>query len=694
MELASYNTQEETPRLPPIKSQSQLAKIDLGNKYTIGNSTISVPPRNALKTSGENSGGVIDTWPAHSANQRPSNLQISLTKSNNLLITNAQAEGRPNITPKPKFLENLEKFLQRELKVLGCENSYTTSEARLQAYREAFEYLLEEFKTYKPILSSIKNEYELMLASQREKIRELEPLKQMLVTLADQCDHKLMQYREEEKIEIKNLKEEKKKLQDLVLQLKNDRHMLEIQVDKLQNELAAEHEKFRNEQDKRKLLIVDLNDLRFQQEEAKLNELKREKKRQAEGHVAVEEESEDDPVTLKIALRVCRQNLTDSMKRLTKMEADYGDVIPRRDYLALETVYKELEGKNENLEKEMKNVRNDYGALRDHARKLEEKLQEIVQELESSRESNTPRPDWNICGAVVEGGAERWRDISDNKSSAHLLEILISELDSNSKSDFTGYGISADIPAYLRYEGKLKNKKFSKKDTLKIITEFMNYRMQKEAKKESSSFEHDLDESWISFLKKKYINDAFEYSYNVNDACEKYSTDLTEFFQHALQGFSDEQVYFYEKKMMNILLDFLKENEMRDIEGNVISKSVLKEVLRSFFRSKNMEHLNEVIQAAEQDSSSVDGSRIEYLSLFAEENEDNSNSFLNMVKKFIKEERLNFANQISDSLSGQSTISPADVRKAIMNIDESITEKNIDRIVSWCFGILNEIENN
>jgi hypothetical protein len=47
----------------------------------------------------------------------------------------------------------------------------------LQAFREVFEYLIEEFKTYKPILSAIKNEYELMLSYQREKIRELEPLK-------------------------------------------------------------------------------------------------------------------------------------------------------------------------------------------------------------------------------------------------------------------------------------------------------------------------------------------------------------------------------------------------------------------------------------------------------------------------------------------------------------------------------------
>ena len=72
-----------------------------------------------------------------------------------------------------------------------------------------------------------------MLANQREKIRELEPLKQMLVTLADQCDHKLMQYREEEKLEIKELKEEKKRLMEFVLQLKNEKQALQIQVDKV-----------------------------------------------------------------------------------------------------------------------------------------------------------------------------------------------------------------------------------------------------------------------------------------------------------------------------------------------------------------------------------------------------------------------------------------------------------------------------
>lgn len=48
------------------------------------------------------------------------------------------------------------------------------------------------------------------------------------------------------------------------------------------------------------------------------------------------------------------------MKRLTKMEADYGEVVPRRDYLALETVYNELKEKSDTLEGDYSTLRNDY----------------------------------------------------------------------------------------------------------------------------------------------------------------------------------------------------------------------------------------------------------------------------------------------------------------------------------------------
>ena len=60
-------------------------------------------------------------------------MQISLTKSNNLIISNSIAEGKPDLTPKPKFLETLEKFLERELKALRCDSNANPNETRLQA---------------------------------------------------------------------------------------------------------------------------------------------------------------------------------------------------------------------------------------------------------------------------------------------------------------------------------------------------------------------------------------------------------------------------------------------------------------------------------------------------------------------------------------------------------------------------------
>lgn len=50
---------------------------------------------------------------------------------------------------------------------------------------------MDEFKTFKPLLQAIKREYELMLTHNRESIRRLEPLKQMLITTTEKCQRKI-----------------------------------------------------------------------------------------------------------------------------------------------------------------------------------------------------------------------------------------------------------------------------------------------------------------------------------------------------------------------------------------------------------------------------------------------------------------------------------------------------------------------
>ena len=52
----------------------------------------------------------------------------------------------------------------------------------LQVYREVFEYLINDFKTYQQLLAAIKQEYELVLKNQEERLKELDPLKVWIVS--------------------------------------------------------------------------------------------------------------------------------------------------------------------------------------------------------------------------------------------------------------------------------------------------------------------------------------------------------------------------------------------------------------------------------------------------------------------------------------------------------------------------------
>ena len=60
--------------------------------------------------------------------------------------------------PKPKFLEGLEAYAKRELYLLNCKGE-EPNELRLQAFREVFDYLIEDFKTYKPLLAQVNKCY-------------------------------------------------------------------------------------------------------------------------------------------------------------------------------------------------------------------------------------------------------------------------------------------------------------------------------------------------------------------------------------------------------------------------------------------------------------------------------------------------------------------------------------------------------
>lgn len=89
------------------------------------------------------------------------------------------------------------------------------------------------------------------------------------------------------------MRAENKSLYQKIEEMRNQQKDLEEQVSKLHDELAAEYQRYRDECDARKLLVADINDLRYQQEDYQMSKK----------NLQQLEEEHEDPLTLKIALR-------------------------------------------------------------------------------------------------------------------------------------------------------------------------------------------------------------------------------------------------------------------------------------------------------------------------------------------------------------------------------------------------------
>ena len=72
----------------------------------------------------------MDTWPAHTT-ATSGTKQVGLSKHKELVVVDEEKLGKPQMTPKPRFLDNLENFLKKELRSLSV-TKVEANELRLQ----------------------------------------------------------------------------------------------------------------------------------------------------------------------------------------------------------------------------------------------------------------------------------------------------------------------------------------------------------------------------------------------------------------------------------------------------------------------------------------------------------------------------------------------------------------------------------
>ena len=138
----------------------------------------------------EDAAGTLDVWPAgksalsasSAANKQERKRQRNRSTKSSSFVATAQQH---DTTAAPKLLQELDHFVQSELDILGAERGESSepNAARLQVYREAFRHFMEEFRTYKPFLSAVKNEYDSVLDKYARRLHYIPALRARLSTM-------------------------------------------------------------------------------------------------------------------------------------------------------------------------------------------------------------------------------------------------------------------------------------------------------------------------------------------------------------------------------------------------------------------------------------------------------------------------------------------------------------------------------
>ncbi|XP_060041315.1 translin-associated factor X-interacting protein 1 isoform X2 [Erinaceus europaeus] len=612
-------------------------------------------------------GSQISPWPTYTSGQTILHNRKPCTVDYRKRAGSLQ---HPVSTTKPRYLERLENYLRKELLLLDLSTD-SAQELRLQPYREIFEFFIEDFKTYKPLLSSIKNAYEVMLAYQREKIRTLEPLKTKLVTVNEECNEKILAMRAEERYEITMLKKEKMDLLKLIDKKNEEKISLQSEVTKLRKKLAEEYLHYLSERDARKILIADLNELRYQREDMSLA--------QSPGVWG------EDPVKLTLALKMVRQDLTRTQMELNTMKANFGDVVPRRDFEMQEKTNKDLQEQLECLKADYEEVCKEHEILLQlHMSTLKERDQ-FHSELQEIQSTSTPRPVWIKCEHVVAGGPERWHMLAEGKNSDQLVDVLLEEIGEGllrEKNFFPGLGFGEHIPPFLRFDGVVENKKPTKKEVVKLIRDFWKERLAEDQKEKFSDF-------FFNFLEHHFgPDDAMAWAYTIFENIKLFhSNEVMSQFYAVLMGKIKESVYIKEKETVAQLLKEMTNTDSQN-EGYITIEQ-LSTVLKSIFPVKKDERMQELMEAAGWHPDISNSDFIKYSSLFLEDEEGQGTPFIQKLWEQYTAEKDEYLQDLKQELGLElnDKVNLVKVREALMNIDPSLDKLTLKKYLSYAFQL-------
>ncbi|XP_014403313.1 PREDICTED: translin-associated factor X-interacting protein 1 isoform X5 [Myotis brandtii] len=442
-------------------------------------------------------------------------------------------------------------------------------------------------------------------------------------------------------------------------------------VTKLRKSLAEEYLRYLTERDARKILIADLNELRYQREDMSLA--------QSPGVWG------EDPVKLALALKMTRQDLARTQMELNTMKANFGDVVPRRDFEMQEKTNKDLQEQLESLRDDYEEVRKEHEILLQlHMTTLKERDQ-FYTELQEIQGTSTPRPDWIKCEDVVAGGPERWHMLAAGKNSDQLVDVLLEEIGEGllrEKDFFQGLGYGESIlPSFLRFDGVVQNKKPTKKDVINLLKDAWKERLTEEQKDKFSDF-------FFKFLESRFGSDAMAWAYTIFENIKLFrSNELMRQFYDILMEKKSESVYIKQKETVTQLLKELTNVDNQN-EG-VLTMEQLSTVLKSTFPLKKEDKIQELMEAGGWHTNSSNADLLNYRSLFVEDEEGQTMPFVHKLWDQYMSEKDEYLQEIKQALGLElrEEVTLPKLRETLMIIDPSLDKQTLNSYLNQAFQV-------
>ncbi|KAI0981103.1 hypothetical protein GJ496_006539 [Pomphorhynchus laevis] len=399
-----------------------------------------------------------------------------------------------------------------------------------------------------------------------------------------------------------------------------------------------------------------------------------------------------------------QHELTVAKNQIQRYEEDLEHPVPRHLYAELQQRYNDLQEEHSRMHDEFRMLNYDLQRLMNSTEGVIKERDDYYNFSAGARGSCTPRPDWNKCAQVIDGGYKRWAEISANKSSNELVDVLLNEVvggnDPLNNADYiTCLGTSARVPRFLRYFGEVKYRRLRKRDICLCIKNIWDDKLAYES--ETLSAHIKLSEFVLEYFTTRFREEKliYEWSYNLYEGCKRYLSDPNvSLFYAILTEEVDEGVYIHQLSEIARLVRgiYVKHYEVHQDNTDIdvpfseddttpFTKSMLLEVLHATFPTKGQKSLAILLRTAIEECNSIYTELIDYGKILYCDDEGHLSKFLTVFVAQLREEKIIYCAQIMKELPDANEITPADLYQAICRVDPEIPADEVERYLQWIF---------